>query len=202
MKLQNIKLITRTLFMLVAVGLLGGCDENNGDAGLQGFRQRGPQDPIATIVGSQEYNFGTAQIGDEGSHVFEIRNDGQSPLTLEPINLDESGVVARVEGSPVAPGGTASLIVDWTINYYEENYLQNVGVETNDPEMDMLSLRLMGNIPPAVRPQQSRLGFRNVRASEGFESYFDIYAYFDNDLEVLSHEWLDPETESFMEVRY
>ncbi|MEC8864389.1 MAG: DUF1573 domain-containing protein [Planctomycetota bacterium] len=202
MKLQNIKLTTRTLFMLVAVGLLGGCDENNGDAGLQGFRQRGPQDPIATIVGSQEYNFGTAQSGDEGSHVFEIRNDGQSPLTLEPINLDESGVVARVEGSPVAPGGTASLIVDWTINYYEENYLQNVGVETNDPEMDMLSLRLMGNIPPAVRPQQSRLGFRNVRASEGFESYFDIYAYFDNDLEVLSHEWLDPETESFMEVRY
>ena len=55
----------------------------------------------------------------------------------------------------MAPGGTASLIVDWTINYYEENYLQNVGVETNDPEMDMLSLRLMGNIPPSVRPQQS-----------------------------------------------
>ena len=27
MKLQNIKLTTGTLFMLVAVGLLGGCDE-------------------------------------------------------------------------------------------------------------------------------------------------------------------------------
>ena len=90
--------------MLVAVGLLGGCDENNGDAGLQGFRQRSPEGPIATIVGSQEYNFGTAQIGEEGSHVFEIRNDGKSPLTLAPVNLDESGVVARVEGSPVAPG--------------------------------------------------------------------------------------------------
>ena len=202
MKLQNIKLITRTLFMLVAVGLLGGCDENNGDAGLQGFRQRSPEGPIATIVGSQEYNFGTSQIGEEGSHVFEIRNDGKSPLTLTPVNLDESGVIARVEGSPVAPGETASLIVDWTINYYEENYLQNVGVETNDPELGMLSLRLMGNVPPSVRQQRSRLGFRNVRASEGFESYFDVYAYFDDDLEVISHEWLKPETESFMEVRY
>lgn len=188
--------------MLVAVGLLGGCDENNGDAGLQGFRQRSPEGPIATIVGSQEYNFGTSQIGEEGSHVFEIRNDGKSPLTLAPVNLDESGVVARVEGSPVAPGETASLIVDWTINYYEENYLQNVGVETNDPELGMLSLRLMGNVPPSVRQQRSRLGFRNVRASEGFESYFDVYAYFDDDLEVISHEWLKPETESFMEVRY
>lgn len=188
--------------MLVAVGLLGGCDENNGDAGLQGFRQRSPDGPIATIVGSQEYNFGTAQIGEEGSHVFEIRNDGKSPLTLVPVNLDESGVVARVEGSPVAPGETAGLIVDWTINYYEENYLQNVGVETNDPELGMLSLRLMGNVPPSVRQQRSRLGFRNVRASEGFESYFDVYAYFDDDLEVISHEWLKPETESFMEVRY
>ncbi|MEE3033095.1 MAG: DUF1573 domain-containing protein [Planctomycetota bacterium] len=206
MKLHKIEMNMRILGIVGILGMamvfLSGCGVNPEDAALEGFRQRGPQDPIATIVGSQEYNFGTAQIGDEGSHVFEIRNDGQSPLTLEPINLDESGVVARVEGSPVAPGGTASLIVDWTINYYEENYLQNVGVETNDPEMDMLSLRLMGNIPPAVRPQQSRLGFRNVRASEGFESYFDIYAYFDNDLEVLSHEWLDPETESFMEVRY
>ena len=202
MKLQNIKLITRTLFMLVAVGLLGGCDENNGDTGLQGFRQRSPEGPIATIVGSQEYNFGTSQIGEEGSHVFEIRNDGKSPLTLTPVNLDESGVIARVEGSPVAPGETASLIVDWTINYYEENYLQNVGVETNDPELGMLSLRLMGNVPPSVRQQRSRLGFRNVRASEGFESYFDVYAYFDDDLEVISHEWLKPETESFMEVRY
>ena len=66
----------------------------------------------------------------------------------------------------------------------------------------MLSLRLMGNVPPSVRQQRSRLGFRNVRASEGFESYFDIYAYFDDDLEVISHEWLKPETESFMEVRY
>ena len=188
--------------MLVAVGLLGGCDENNGDAGLQGFRQRSPDGPIATIVGSQEYNFGTAQIGEEGSHVFEIRNDGKSPLTLAPVNLDESGVVARVEGSPVAPGETASLIVDWTINYYEENYLQNVGVETNDPELGMLSLRLMGNVPPSVRQQRSRLGFRNVRASEGFESYFDVYAYFDDDLEVISHEWLDPATEAFMEVDY
>ena len=188
--------------MLVAVGLLGGCDKNNGDAGLQGFRQRSPEGPIATIVGSQEYNFGTSQIGEEGSHVFEIRNDGKSPLTLAPVNLDESGVVARVEGSPVAPGETASLIVDWTINYYEENYLQNVGVETNDPELGMLSLRLMGNVPPSVRQQRSRLGFRNVRASEGFESYFDVYAYFDDDLEVISHEWLKPETESFMEVRY
>ena len=202
MKLQNIKLTTGTLFMLVAVGLLGGCDENNGDAGLQGFRQRSPEGPIATIVGSQEYNFGTSQIGEEGSHVFEIRNDGKSPLTLTPVNLDESGVIARVEGSPVAPGETASLIVDWTINYYEENYLQNVGVETNDPELGMLSLRLMGNVPPSVRQQRSRLGFRNVRASEGFESYFDVYAYFDDDLEVISHEWLKPETESFMEVRY
>ena len=202
MKLQNIKLTTRTLFMLVAVGLLGGCDENNGDAGLQGFRQRSPEGPIATIVGSQEYNFGTSQIGEEGSHVFEIRNDGKSPLTLTPVNLDESGVIARVEGSPVAPGETASLVVDWTINYYEENYLQNVGVETNDPELGMLSLRLMGNVPPSVRQQRSRLGFRNVRASEGFESYFDVYAYFDDDLEVISHEWLKPETESFMEVRY
>ena len=202
MKLQNIKLTTRTLFMLVAVGLLGGCDENNGDTGLQGFRQRSPEGPIATIVGSQEYNFGTSQIGEEGSHVFEIRNDGKSPLTLTPVNLDESGVIARVEGSPVAPGETASLIVDWTINYYEENYLQNVGVETNDPELGMLSLRLMGNVPPSVRQQRSRLGFRNVRASEGFESYFDVYAYFDDDLEVISHEWLKPETESFMEVRY
>mgnify|MGYP006260469521 CR=1 FL=1 len=188
--------------MLVAVGLLGGCDENNGDAGLQGFRQRSPEGPIATIVGSQEYNFGTSQIGEEGSHVFEIRNDGKSPLTLTPVNLDESGVIARVEGSPVAPGETASLVVDWTINYYEENYLQNVGVETNDPELGMLSLRLMGNVPPSVRQQRSRLGFRNVRASEGFESYFDVYAYFDDDLEVISHEWLKPETESFMEVRY
>ena len=202
MKLQNIKLTTRTLFMLVAVGLLGGCDENNGDTGLQGFRQRSPEGPIATIVGSQEYNFGTSQIGEEGSHVFEIRNDGKSPLTLTPVNLDESGVIARVEGSPVAPGETASLVVDWTINYYEENYLQNVGVETNDPELGMLSLRLMGNVPPSVRQQRSRLGFRNVRASEGFESYFDVYAYFDDDLEVISHEWLKPETESFMEVRY
>ena len=202
MKLQNIKLTTGTLFMLVAVGLLGGCDENNGDTGLQGFRQRSPEGPIATIVGSQEYNFGTSQIGEEGSHVFEIRNDGKSPLTLTPVNLDESGVIARVEGSPVAPGETASLIVDWTINYYEENYLQNVGVETNDPELGMLSLRLMGNVPPSVRQQRSRLGFRNVRASEGFESYFDVYAYFDDDLEVISHEWLKPETESFMEVRY
>ena len=123
-------------------------------------------------------------------------------MTLAPVNLDESGVVARVEGSPVAPGETASLIVDWTINYYEENYLQNVGVETNDPELGMLSLRLMGNVPPSVRQQRSRLGFRNVRASEGFESYFDVYAYFDDDLEVISHEWLDPATEAFMEVDY
>lgn len=206
MKLHKIEL---TVGILGVVGILSlalvsfsGCGGTPEDASLQGFRQRGPEDPIATIVGSQEYNFGTAQIGDEGSHVFEIRNDGKSPLTLDPINLDESGVVARVEGSPVAPGGTASLIVDWTINYYEENYLQNVGVETNDPELGMLSLRLMGNIPPSVRQQRSRLGFRNVRASEGFESYFDIYAYFDEDLEVLNHEWLNPETESFVEVRY
>ena len=66
----------------------------------------------------------------------------------------------------------------------------------------MLSLRLMGNVPPSVRQQRSRLGFRNVRASEGFESYFDVYAYFDDDLEVISHEWLDPATEAFMEVDY
>ena len=73
--------------MLVAVGLLGGCDENNGDTGLQGFRQRSPDGPIATIVGSQEYNFGTAQIGEEGSHVFEqiakkITNEKKHPFNL------------------------------------------------------------------------------------------------------------------------
>lgn len=185
----------------LALFLLG-CRAAVSESETDGFRQRKPEDPIADIVGFEEFDFGIAQIGDTGSHVFEVRNAGQSDLTLTPVNKEDSGVVARVEGTPVPPGETAELIVEWTILYYEENFLQSVQLDTNDPELPSLSLRIMGRVPPAVRQQQSRLGYRNVRASEGFEGYFDIYAYFEDDLEVLGHEWLDPETESFIEVRY
>ena len=197
---QIIACVAIACFSMAAFSL--GCGAAVSESETAGFQQRKPDDPIADIVGFEEFDFGTAQIGDTGSHVFEIQNVGKSDLVLTPVNIEDSGVVSQVEGSPVPPGETARLTVDWTILYYEENFLQNVRVDTNDPELPSLALRIMGRVPPAVRQQQSRLGYRNVRASEGFEGYFDIYAYFEDDLEILGHEWLDSETESFMEVRY
>jgi hypothetical protein len=199
---DNLVAAQRVLILAMLSLFVAGCSAAVSESETTGFRQRKPEDPIADIVGFEEFDFGTAQIGDTGSHIFEIRNAGQSDLILTPVNVDDSGVAARVEGSPIPPGKTAQLLVEWSIEYYEENYLQNIQVDTNDPELPSLSLRVMGRVPPAVRQQQSRLGYRNVRASEGFEGFFDIYAYFDEDLEILGHEWLDPETESFFEVRY
>jgi hypothetical protein len=105
----------------------------------------GPGVPKVEVV-EPVFNFGSMLPETQGQHSFEVRNVGTAPLTLEVASTSCKCTVGGVSAKEVAPGGKASVTLEWNAKYKDQAYSQSAEVHTNDPAIPAFSLKIEGKV--------------------------------------------------------
>jgi hypothetical protein len=104
------------------------------------------------VVAATEQKLGAVPPGDPVVATFRIENAGGAPLTLDadkPMPF-VAGVSSAVEGSPVAPGGAATVTVRIETEKQAGEGTVTIPVTTNDPASPKLLLRATVEVRPLL----------------------------------------------------
>jgi len=126
--------------------------------------------PWPKVVASElTHTFGRMQVGDENSHRFEIRNEGDADLKLKAgtttckctqFDFDQSAEVS-VKTAIVKPGESVILTMSWKAGESPDRAFRHGGdVFTNDPKSTLLKYTVEGAIemPYEVLPDTWSVG--------------------------------------------
>ena len=105
--------------------------------------------PFGKAVATEtSFDFGVAEKGDTGSHIFLIKNEGQGPLRVMKGTTScgqcTFGSVSP-EDEDIPPGGTAEVQVKWKIAQ-NAKFRQTADVYTTDPDNRTLVFAILGLI--------------------------------------------------------
>ncbi len=105
--------------------------------------------PVATLIGSAEYEFSTPlNPGESRSHEFLIRNDGFAELEVTPSAQSDQVSVDPSETVQLRPGTTYPITVTVTAPAKPGEFEAAVELNTNDPEptRKKLALRIRAQV--------------------------------------------------------
>ena len=180
-------------------------DGNPGGAGAD------PQMPVVARAGEpmpklvldqKEYNFGTLDIDDEGSHDFVFTNAGETTLLLKggPTSCRCTGT--KIERDQIPPGESAKVTVTFAADEKPGPYRETAKIRTNDPRQREVTLIITGRITVTVRAVPSELVFSRLSVDESATGQFRLLCYLDEPLEVLGHKWANQEISEHFDVTF
>lgn len=144
------------------------------------------------VVQQTDYDFGTMDLGDEGSHDFVFANRGPGRLVLGRGSSTCSCMVAEFEEDEITvlPGGSVSITVKWTTDEKTGEYQQTAQITSNDPALRKVELVISGKISEAVKAVPAEVSFGRISAGEAATRTVAIYHYLDQPpLQLLGHSW-------------
>lgn len=110
--------------------------------------RKGPY-PKAVIDGT-EVKFGRMEVDEERSHVFNVRNEGAAPLVLVNGHATCQCTVGEIESGELAPGQSTRITLKWKPKKQAEEFSQSADILTNDPEQQVITLRITGIVAPRL----------------------------------------------------
>ncbi|PYX07510.1 MAG: hypothetical protein DMG88_14620, partial [Acidobacteria bacterium] len=95
------------------------------------------------------YDFGTVKQGQKVTHVFPVRNTGDTPVTIERVELQMPGVTARFRPL-IAPGDEGKITLEWDTSHVtgvvEEEATVRFGADSQSPA----TLSVKGVVKPPL----------------------------------------------------
>jgi len=155
--------------------------------------------PRMVVVGDT-HDFGRMERDSSRSHTFEIRNDGDAPLKLVKRSTSCKCTTSLLENEMVLPGKTAQVTLEWTAITDAADFRQTATIETNDPRRQFLTLTIHGKVTHAHKVAPEELAFTRVQSSEGAHQDLYVYSYWESELSIAGHEFLEAATTDFFDV--
>lgn len=172
-------------------------NQSAGAAAAVGPEKAGPK---AVIVNGTDFDFGVGQRQGAMNHTFLIRNDGDQPLKLEKGATTCKCTLSDLKTGEVPPSGTAEVRLDWKLITLGEQFRQTAEIHTNDPRRPTVSLTVHGTVTDLVRLDPHDVVLSNVTANDGARATVHLYGFNVKDLQVLSHEFTNPDTASYFSL--
>ncbi len=162
--------------------------------------------PIATVVGGNQYDFGSMERRGTRSHTFVIRNDGTRPLSLKKGETTCKCTFSSLGQGVIAPGESVEIRLDWTAKEVGPTleFNQSAEIYTNDPTNRSVRLVVRGQIVQSVLPKPEVMTINNISSGEEYTATTGLYCYRDtaDRLEVLDFELLGATPLDLVEVRF
>ena len=162
--------------------------------------------PRLVVVNGETHDFGSLPRWAERKHAFELRNSGNQPLKLvmgKPSCQCTSGEDLKVgDVLEIPPGQQREIVLKWEIRTATEQFMQSAPFTTNDPNRQQLVLAIIGRVEEAVRRSRETVTFTNVRASSSVVETVQLDSNQTDQLSVVSHRFLNPDTGGFFDVRF
>jgi hypothetical protein len=90
------------------------------------------------------------RVGEEGTHVFEVRNTGDAPLELGDPNATCKCTLGTLESRTIPPGGAIDVKLEWNSSKVVEVFREGAEIPTNDPDQPRLLLAVEGRVEPLI----------------------------------------------------
>jgi hypothetical protein len=107
------------------------------------------------VVEETEHQFGTMEVGEERTHAFIVRNEGQGPLKLEKGPTTCQCTISDVPNGEIPPGGTAEIVLTWKPTAETEEFNKGATIITNEPnekgENRKIELTITGIVSARLR---------------------------------------------------
>lgn len=111
--------------------------------------ETGPYPKLVTE--ETEFDFGTSEVGVEGSHDFVIKNEGEADLVLKKGPTTCKCTLSDVAEQPIPPGQSATVKLTWKPAPDMTTMRQTAEIYTNDPKRPGLSLVIHGKLQERMR---------------------------------------------------
>ena len=125
-----------------------------------------PEGPRLTLLTPERYQFGYIDQNAKMNHTFQIRNDGDAPLTVQKLGTSCKCTSAGLDKDRLMPGETAEIFLEWSGKGTAEIFEQYAEYRTNDIRRPMLKLIVTGEIRATLRAEPSEAVFNRVSAQE------------------------------------
>jgi hypothetical protein len=102
------------------------------------------------VIDETKFDFGRMEVGEEQSHVFTIRNEGEAPLIVKQGPTTCQCTVSDVEKDRVAVGESATITLKWKPVMQAEQFGKGAVIYTNDPKMTSIQLQILGMVAPRL----------------------------------------------------
>ena len=162
--------------------------------------------PIAVVVGSTEYDFGTMERRGIRSHTFVVRNDGTEPLTLIKGETTCKCTLSSLAAGEILPGKSVEVKLEWTAKEVGPSlqFYQSADIISNDPNNRLIQLVVKGNIIQSVMPKPERLTMNGLSSGEGVTVKGKVFSYKQTEepLEILEVEFLEEAPEGILEISF
>ena len=118
--------------------------------------------PKVVIPDGLEFDFDAMAFGDEKTHAFVIRNEGEAPLKLAKGGTTCQCTLSELAANEIPPGGEASIELKWKPTAPTDSFRKGPTIFTNYPEQKEFFLAVVGRVVNQVKlfPGQNwQLGF-------------------------------------------
>ncbi|HTQ39161.1 MAG TPA: DUF1573 domain-containing protein [Pirellulales bacterium] len=174
---------------------LGASFTSTVDASLA--QQNSPVSPDAphVVADEEEYKFGSMERESLKTHVFTIRNEGHSPLSLHKGASTCRCTKFELAGETVKPGESTTVTIEWKARDVQPGpFRQSATIETNDPARPELTFTISGDVTNSYRMTPTSLAFSSISAGEPQTAEVHIFSYRPGQLEVVGHEFTETST--------
>jgi len=147
-------------------------------------------------VDNVRHEFGKMFIGEDGTHDFVLRNNGDAPLEIREGRATCRCTGVKIEKPSIPPGRSGKVTVTWRSDQQIEDSreIAHATIHTNDPDRHNLKLIVLGRIIPAARAEPKELVFHSLSAGEPSSLEARLYGYVEKPLEISGIELADPRT--------
>lgn len=119
----------------------------------------------------------------KAERAFEIRNDGELPLTVE-IQKSGNGVDGRLDTDTIAPGESTTATLCWQTSDQAGEFELVTKLVSNDPLKEEVELRLVGEVKSELVLPKS-ISFEESDITQQAGATFVVYSQVSDDLEIL-----------------
>jgi hypothetical protein len=171
-----------------------------GDPDSSGVDWQKPH-PRAVVIDSDTFNFGYMELDTKGFHTFEVRNEGEAPLTLIKGSTTCKCTLSELLNDHVLPGESAKVKLEWTAAGSSGMFRHHAMIKTNDPRRPYITLTIEGHISRSHKVTPRELVFSTLDVGKGATGEAYLYAYDSDKFEVTSHEFVQADTAEHFELQ-
>ena len=158
--------------------------------------------PEVVVSSGEEYDFGVMDIDADGAHKFVFTNEGQGPLLLAVGPTTCRCTAGDLSSERVAPNESAAVTISWEPDGSTGRFQQSADILTNDPERPVVKLTIRGWVTQRLKAEPQSIILGGVTADEPRTVRFRLFSYYDDEFEIVDHQWADAETAANFAVRW
>jgi hypothetical protein len=111
-------------------------------------------------VDNPTFNFGSIAQGKNVEHVFILKNNGDTPLTVGQVTTSCGCTVADVSSRNIPPGKRSDIRATFNSKNFSGRISKTIFINTNDPNTPVYTLAIKGTVIEEIEisPRQLNLG--------------------------------------------